>query len=55
MTEYEFVRVNDHKSHFLMKCTDLEKHGTAMEDPFAKEWNKENNFENTVYALNLVR
>ena len=25
VTEYEFVKVNDNKSHLLMNCTDLEK------------------------------
>ena len=40
VTEYEFVNVNDHKSNLLINCTDLEKLGTAMNDPFAKEWNK---------------
>ena len=24
VTDYEFVKVNDHKSHLLMNCTDLE-------------------------------
>ena len=40
VTEYEFVNVNDHKSNLLINCTDLEKLGTAMNDPFAKEWDK---------------
>ena len=38
--EYEFVKANEYKAHLPMNCTDLEKPGTAMEDPFAKEWNK---------------
>ena len=25
VTDHEFVKVNDHKSHLLMNCTDLEK------------------------------
>ena len=24
VTDYEFVKVNDHKSHLLINCTDLE-------------------------------
>ena len=24
VTDYEFVKVNDHKSHLLMNCTNLE-------------------------------
>ena len=27
VTDYEFVKVNDHKSHLLMNCTDLERLG----------------------------
>ena len=40
VTDYEFVKVNDHKSHLLMNCTDLEKLGKTMEDPICKEWDK---------------
>ena len=40
VTDYEFVKVNDHKSHLLMNCTDIEKLGEEMESPFAKEWDK---------------
>ena len=40
VTDYEFVKVNKHKSHLLMNCTDLEKLGAEMESPFAKEWDK---------------
>ena len=40
VTDYEFVKVNEHKSHLLMNCTDLEKLSTEMESPFAKEWDK---------------
>ena len=34
VTDYEFVKVNDHKSHLLMNCTNLEKLGAVMKDPF---------------------
>jgi len=37
ITDYEFVKVNDHKSHLLMHCTDLEKLGVVMTDPFVTE------------------
>ena len=40
VTDYEFVKVNDHKSHLLMNYTDLEKLGSVMTDPFVKEWDK---------------
>ena len=54
VNDYEFVKVNDHKSHLLMNCTDLEKLGEAMEDPFAKEWDKTYTCKDTVYSLELV-
>ena len=49
VTDYEFVKVNEHKSHLLMNCTDLEKLGTEMQSPFAKEWDKKNNCKDAVY------
>jgi hypothetical protein len=36
VTKYEFVKVNDHKYHLVMNCTDLEKPGEVMVDQFAK-------------------
>ena len=54
VTDYEFVKVNEHKSHLLMNCTDLEKLGAEMESPFAKEWDKKNNCKDTVYSIDLV-
>ena len=40
VTDYEFVKVSDHKSHLLMNCTSLIKLGTVMEDPFVTELDK---------------
>ena len=37
VTDYEFVKVNDHKSHLQLNCSNLEKLGTEMESSFAKE------------------
>ena len=54
VTDYEFVKVNDHKSHLLMNCISLEKLGVVMEDPFVKEWDKKNNCEDEVYSIELV-
>ena len=36
VTDYEFVKVNDHKSHLLMNCTELEKLGAEIKSLFAK-------------------
>ena len=54
VTDYEFVKVNDPKSHLLMNCTDLEKSGTTMGYRICKEWDKKNNCKDTVYAIELV-
>ena len=54
VTDYEFVKVSDHKSHLLMNCTSLEKLGAVMEDPFVTEWDKKNNCKDTVYSIELV-
>ena len=54
VTDYEFVKVNDHKSHLLMNCADLDKLGATMEDPVCKEWDKKNNCKDIVYAIELV-
>ena len=54
VTYYEFVKVNEHKSHLLMNCTDLEKLGAVMTDPFVTEWDKKNNCKDTVSSIKLV-
>tara|TARA_A100001388_G_scaffold181870_1_gene136200 strand:- start:2200 stop:2463 length:264 start_codon:yes stop_codon:yes gene_type:complete len=54
VSEYEFVKVNKHKSHLLMNCTNLEKLSEQMETPFAKEWDKKNNCIDTVYSIKLL-
>ena len=35
-----------------MDCTELEKLGSEIESPFAKEWDKKN-FKDTVYSIEL--
>ena len=56
MTKYEFVKVNNHKSHLLMNCTCtfLEKLSAAIEDPIDKEWDKRNNCKDTIYAIKSI-
>ena len=54
ITDYEFVKVSDHKSHLLMNCTSLENLGAVMEDPFVTEWDKKNNCKDTVYSIEVV-
>ena len=54
VTDYEFVKVNEHKSHLLINCTDLKKLGAVMTDPFVTDWDKKNNGKDTVYSIELV-
>ena len=54
VTDNEFVKVNAHKSHLLMKCIDLEKLGAVIKAPFVKKWDKKNHCKNTVYFIELI-
>ena len=54
VSDYEFVKVNDHKAHTLINITDMDKFGAALESEEAKEFDKRNNCKDTVYALELV-
>ena len=54
ITDYEFVKVNEHKSHLLTNFTYLEKLGAEMESPFTKEWDKKNNCKDAVSSIELV-
>ena len=40
VSEYEFVKVNDHKSHLLMNVLDMDALCTEMSSDEAKEWDK---------------
>ena len=51
---YEFVKVDEHKSHLLMNVLDMEKLEAAMTCDFAVEWDKKNNCQDTVYKIELV-
>ena len=55
VTDYEFVKVNEHKSHLLMNCTDLEKLGAEMQSPLAKEWDKKIIVRMSYIRSNLLR
>ena len=54
VSDYEFVKVNDHKSHLLMNVLDMDALCTEMTSDKAKEWDKTNNCEDTVYGIELV-
>ena len=54
ISEYEFVKVNDHKSHLLMNVLDMDALCTEMSSDAAKEWDEKNNCKDTVYSIELV-
>ena len=54
VSDYEFVKVSDHKSHLLMNVLDMDSLCTEMTSDKAKEWDKANNCQDTVYGIELV-
>ena len=54
LTAYEFAKVSENKAQVLMRVTDLEKLGAALEEPLAKEWDKKNKCKDTVYTIEPV-
>ena len=54
VSDYEFVKVNEHKSHLLMNVLDIDALYTEMTSDKANEWDKANNCQDTVYGIELV-
>ena len=54
MSDYEFVKVNDHKAHSLIHITDLDKFGASLESDEAKDFDKRNKCKDTIYTLDLI-
>ena len=54
VSDYEFVKVNDHKAHTLIHITDMDKFGASLESDEAKEFDKRNNCKDIVYTLDLI-
>ena len=54
VSEYEFVKAGEHKSHLLMNVLDMKALEAEMTSDEAKEWDKKNNCKDTVYAIELV-
>ena len=54
VSEYEFVKAGEHKSHLFMNVLDMEALEAEMTSNAAKEWDKKNNCKDTVYAIELV-
>ena len=54
MTEFELVKVHDHKSVLLVNCTDMEALQAFMTTPEMQQWDEANDFVDTVYAMERV-
>ena len=55
MSEYELVRVNEHKSIMLVNVHDMEKMQAFMTTPEMQEWDKANNCVDHVYSMERVK
>ena len=51
---YEFVKVDEHKSHLLMNVLDMDELCKKMTSDECTEWDKANNCKDTVYGIELV-
>ena len=54
VSEFEFVKAGEHKSHLIMNVLDMDALGAEMTSDEAKEWDKKNNCNDTVYAIEIV-
>ena len=55
MSEYELVRVNEHKSIMLVNVHDMEKMQAFLTTPEMQEWDKANNCVDHVYSMKRVK
>jgi len=54
ITEYELIKVNDHKSILLINCTDLDALGAFMSTPQLKQWDEDNGCVDIVYSMERI-
>ena len=54
VSDYEFVKVNDHKAHTLIQITDMDEFGASLESNEVKEFDKRNNSKDVVYSFDLI-
>ena len=54
VSDYEFVKVDEHKSHLLMNVLDMDELCKKMASDECTEWDKANNCKDTVYGIELV-
>ena len=54
ISEYELVKVNDHKSVLLMNVTNMEAMQAFMTTPEMKQWDEENECVDIVYSMERI-
>jgi len=54
VSEYELVKVHDHKSVLLMNVTDMEAMRAFMTAPEMKQWDEENGCVDIVYSMERI-
>ena len=54
ITDYELIKVNDHKSVLLVNCTDMDALQAFMSTPEMKQWDEENSCVDTVYSMEQI-
>ena len=54
VSDYELVKVNDHKSILLINCTGMEALQAFMTTPEMKQWDAENGCVDTVYSMERI-
>ena len=54
MTEFELIKVNNHKSVMLINCTDMEALQAFMTTPEMQQWDQDNGCVDTVYTMEQV-
>ena len=54
ITDYELVKVNDHKSILLLNCMDVVAFQALMSSPEMKQWDEENGCVDIVYSMKRI-
>ena len=54
VSDYNFVKINKHKSHLFMNVLDMEALSAEMNSDKAKEWDDANECKDTIYKIELV-
>ena len=54
VSAYEFMKVDEHKSHLLINVIDMDELCKKMVSDECTEWDKANNCKDTVYGIKLV-